>query len=142
MSDPKVEEMRARQQRLGEDFANPDVTYLLTKLDEAHERIGGMSQQLEQSRRHYLRDLEADREFLQQVADSYGIRTDQITESFLSRQPEERARAEERERALIAGVKEALDAYDPYDESGWNAVAMKDILSRLLRTEEAINDED
>jgi hypothetical protein len=86
MSDPKVEEMRARQQRLGEDFANLDITYLLAKLDEAHERIGTI-----------LR-----------------VNTEALTA------------AEERERALIAALRQVLEC--PCD-IGPEARA---ILSRLL----------
>lgn len=40
--------------------------------------------------------------------------------------------AEERERALIAGVKEALEHYDPYAINGADAESMNRILSRLL----------
>lgn len=59
-----------------------------------------------------LRTLELDREFLQQVADSYGIRTDEVTTAFLARQPKERAdvrKAAMLEAAQIArGIADAL----------------------------------
>ena len=62
-----------------------DAERIITEQATTIERIESAYSRLNRAQ---LRTLELDREFLQQVADSYGIRTDEVTEAFLARAAE------------------------------------------------------
>lgn len=134
MSDPRVGEIRAR---LDHPHVG-DIDYLLTKLDEAEKANPPVEVGSPDGSQVYEIPLT---EYLEQLSASQIFRATQAEEKL--------AAAEERERTLIAGVREALEAFE-HSESYWDgerfllpAEYARTILSRLLPstpTEEGKND--
>ena len=146
MTDPKVEEIRARQRKLGEDFENPDIVYLLTKLDEAEAKAARNERYRADSSALLLKA---------HVGANAAEERERVLIENLNKEQGRRIRVEERERVLIAGVREALaleafrfpDYDDPERALGdpvlWQSEVAA-ILSRLLPstpTEEGSSDD-